>query len=75
MVIAQPRPTPRELVEQGISEMKQLATSIVELTVIVMVLITVAVSTAALSQWGEPDQASDGVASPKPSAALMAGGH
>ncbi len=57
--------------------MKQLATNIVELAAIVMILISIAVSMAALSQWAQGiDQASTpaGMASPTRSGALMTGG-
>jgi hypothetical protein len=40
--------------------MKELANSFVQLAAIIMILVTLAVSTAALSQWGGTDSAGGG---------------
>jgi hypothetical protein len=42
-------------IEEGESEMKELANSFAQLAAIIMLLITLAVSTAAVSQWASAD--------------------
>jgi hypothetical protein len=40
--------------------MKEIVNSLAQLIFVIMVMITLAVSTAALSQWASPDASADG---------------
>ena len=45
----------QQVILEGNRVMKELANSFAQLAAIIMILVTLAVSTAAISQWGGPD--------------------
>jgi hypothetical protein len=46
--------------KRGVSGMKELGNNFAKLAAIIMFMITLAISTAALSQWANPDTSADG---------------
>jgi uncharacterized membrane protein YidH (DUF202 family) len=57
---------------QGDEEMKEVADSFAQLAAIVMILITIALSTAAVAQWSAVESADEGAAQAVPTTVARA---